>query len=108
MTAHAAFLPEQVLAFADRPTHIAADQHHVRRMASLAARFRVFLGKQRPQPMFVIAVSFLFAGGSAPVALMARRAAKLVGIVRFQQFGLRMADESLCIFVWLLSALSRH
>ena len=62
---------------------------HVGRVASLAARFGILLGKQRPQPVLVIAVSFFDAGGGASIALVARRAAEFVGIVRLQQFRAR-------------------
>ena len=87
MAAHAALLPEQIFAFADRPSHIAADQHHVGGMAGLAAGFDVLLGKQRPQPMLIVSVRLLHAGRGAAVALVAGRAAELVGIVHLQHSG---------------------
>ena len=105
MAAHAAALPEQILAFADGPAHIAADKHHVGSVACLASGFDVLFGEQRPEPVLVIAVRFFNAGGGAAIALMAGRAAELVGIVNLQQLRFRMTDKCLRIFVGLLFAL---
>ena len=57
---------------------------HVGGVAGLAARFDILFGKERPQPVLVVAVSFLDAGGRASIALVAGRAAELVGIVNLQ------------------------
>ena len=109
MAAHAALLPEQIFAVVDGlPLHIAAGQHHVGRVAILATRLRIFLGKQRPQPVLVVAVPLLDAGGGAAIALMAGRAAELFRIVNLQQLRFGMADEGLGIFIRLLLALCRH
>ena len=59
-------------------------QVHIGSVASLATSFGVLFRKQRPQPVLVIAVSFFNAGGGAAIALMTRRATKLVRIMRLQ------------------------
>ena len=81
---------------------------HVGGVAGLASGFGILFGKQRPQPVLVVAVGFLDAGGGAAVALVAGRAAELVGIVSLQQFRLGMAGEGVGILVGLLLALARH
>ena len=87
------------------PADIADRQDHVGGVASLASGFGILLGKQRPQPVLVVAVSFFDAGGGASIALVARRAAELVGIVHLQQFRVGMAGEGVGILVGLLLAL---
>src|SRR5712691_1963572 len=59
MATDAAALTEQVLAFADGLSHIAANQHHVRGMTRLAAGLNVLFREQRPQPVLVITVRLL-------------------------------------------------
>ncbi len=109
MAAHASALAEQIFAVVDRmQLHVAAGQHHVGRMAGLAARLRILFGIQRPQPVLVIPVRLLDAGGGASVALMAGRAAELVRIVNLQKFRLGMTDERVRIFIRLLLAFCRH
>ncbi len=82
MAAHAAALAKEIFAVVDGlPLHVAAHQHHVGGVAGLASGLRVFFGKQRPQPVLVIAVRLLDAGGGASIALMTGRAAELVRIV---------------------------
>jgi hypothetical protein len=45
MTTHAAFLAEKIFSVVDGlPLHIATHQHHVRRVAILATRLRIFFG----------------------------------------------------------------
>src|SRR4029077_20163814 len=95
VAAHAATLAEEVFAVADGPADVATDQHHVGRMTGLAASFYVFLGEERPEPVLVVAVSFLDAGGGATVTLMTGRTTELVGIVNLQQIPVGVADESL-------------
>ncbi len=107
MATNAAALAEQVLAFAERPAHVSADEHHVGLVAGLAAGFHVGFAEERPQPVLVVSVRLFDAGGGPSVALVARRAAKLFGIVDLQQFRFGMADECLCVVVRLL-ALRRH
>src|SRR5258708_5394351 len=109
MAAHAAALPEQILAVVDGlKLYIAAGQYHVGGVAALAAGLRILFGIKRPQPVLVISVALLDASGGAAIALMARRASELIGIVKLQQLGLGMADESLSIFIGLLCALGGH
>src|SRR5258708_12515886 len=57
--------------------------------------------------MLVIAVGFFDSSGGASVALVARRAAKLIRVVNFQQIGLGMAGEGAGVLVGLF-ALERH
>ena len=68
----------------DMRANFAAGQVHIGGVASLATGFGILFRKQRPQPVLVIAVSLFHAGGGAAVALMARRATELVGIMRLQ------------------------
>ena len=81
MAPDAAALAEQVLALADHPADVIRYENHVGRVANLAASFVVLRGEDRPDPVFVIAVSFLDAGRGAPVSLVAGRAAEFLGIV---------------------------
>src|SRR5215469_4684162 len=67
MAAHAAPLAEEVLALADGPADVTADQDHVGGVTGLASGFRVFLGEERPQPVLVVAMCFFDAGGGAAV-----------------------------------------
>ena len=83
MAPDAAALAEQVLALADHPADVIRYENHVGRVANLAASFVVLRGEDRPDPVFVIAVSFLDAGRGAPVSLVAGRAAEFLGIVHF-------------------------
>src|SRR6202045_1111850 len=53
--------------------------------------------------MLVVAVGFLDASSGAAIALMARRAAKFVGIVDLQEIGLGMAGERASVLVGLLA-----
>src|SRR5204863_3543664 len=99
--------PEQIFAFADIPSHVAADQHHVGCVTGLATRFGILFGEERPQPVLVSSVTFLHAGGGAAIALMTRRAAKFIRIVDLQKFGLGMANEGLSVFVRSLLSLGR-
>ena len=109
MAAHASSLAEEVFAVVDGlPLHVAAGQHHVGRVAILATRLRIFLGIQRPEPVLVVSVRFLYARGGAAVALMARRASELFGIMNLQQLRFRMAGESFGIFIGLLLAFRSH
>ena len=106
---HATALAEQILAVVNHfPLGSAAYQHHVGGVASLAACLNILLRKHRPQPVLVVAVRLFNARGSAAVALMARRAAKLVRIVNLQQVGFRMAYECPGKLVRFLLALGRH
>ncbi len=107
MAARASALPEKVLPLGQRPAHIAAHQHHVSGVASLASCLDIRLRKHRPQPMFIIPVRFLHAGRSAPISLVARSASELVRVMRPQKLRLGMAGKSVCILVWL-PALRRH
>ena len=108
MAAHATFLTEQVLAIVDGlPLHIAAGEHHVGRVAGLAAGLRVLLGKKRPQPVFVVAVRLLHTRRRAAVALVARGAAKSFRIVDLQ-FSSGMTHKRRCILVGLLLTFERH
>src|SRR5215469_13891122 len=102
MAAHAAALAEEVLALADGPADVAADQDHVGGVTGLASGFRVFFGEERPQPVLVVAMSFFDAGGGASIALVAGRTTELVGIVHFQKFGRGVADEGAVVLVRLL------
>src|SRR4029077_13997170 len=58
--------------------------------------------------MLVVAVRFLDASGGAAIALMARGAAELVGVVDFEQLWLGMADKSIRVLVGLLFTLGCH
>src|SRR5215472_8473249 len=102
MAAHAAPLAEEVLALADGPADVTADQDHVGGVTGLASSFRVFLGEERPQPVLVVAMCFFDTGGGAAIALVAGRTAELVGIVNFQKLGRGMADEGAVVIVGLL------
>src|SRR5262249_46466218 len=88
MAADASTLAIKIFAFADRPADVSADQNHVSGVASLASGFDILFGKQWPEPVFVVAVRFLDAGGGPPIALMTRRTSEFVGIVRLQQLRL--------------------
>src|SRR5581483_4305376 len=107
MAAVAAAQPEQELAFINDVGR-RRRQVRIRRVAELASRLNVLLLEQRPQPVLVIAVRLLHAGGRAPVALVTRRAAKLLRIVHLQQLFVRMADEGYGVLVRLLGALGRE
>ena len=109
VAAHASLLPEEVFAIVEGlELHVIARQDHVGSVTVLAAALGIFLRKKRPQPVFIVAMSFFNAGSSAPIALMARGAAEFLGIVNLQQFRLGMADQSLCVLVRLLLAFLRH
>ncbi len=84
MATDAAPLAKQVLARADGRAHVVAHQHHVRGVAGLTPSLRVFVWEERPQPMLIVSVSLLQAGGGPAIALVARRAAVLVRVVRLQ------------------------
>ena len=102
VAAHAAALAEEIFAFVDDfPLDIAAGQHHVGGVAVLASGFDVGFREQRPQPVLVVAVGLLHAGGGAAVALVAGGASKFFGIVKLQQLRLRMADEGARVVVRL-------
>src|SRR5260370_13884333 len=77
-------------------------------MARLASGLGIFFGEQWPEPVLVVAVRFLGGRGGAAIALMARGASELVGIVDFEQLWLGMADESVRVLVGLLFALGCH
>src|SRR2546429_9385402 len=66
-------LAEKILAFTDHPADVVVHQNHVRGVANLATGFVISGSEDRPQPMFVSAVSFFDAGGGAAIALVARR-----------------------------------
>ena len=79
MAAHATSLAEEVFAVVDG-CHCTSP---LTSTMSAAWQFWqpaccVFFGKQRPQPVLVVSVRFLDAGGGAAVPLMAGRAAELV------------------------------
>src|SRR5258706_13734640 len=57
--------------------------------------------------MLVITMGLFDTGGGATIALMTRRAAKFVGVVRLQQIGLGMAGERVGVLVGFF-ALERH
>ena len=99
VTAYAAPLAEKILAVAERPTHVVADQHHVRGMAGLATSLHISLGEEGPEPMLVGAMGFFNASGCAAVALMAGRTAELIRIVNFQKVWFRVTGESARILV---------
>ena len=85
MTTVTAFLAEQIFAFVDDlELSFIGGQHHVSRVTGLASCFDVLLRKERPQPVLVISVRLLNAGGGAPIALVARRATKFIWIVDFE------------------------
>ena len=84
VTSHATALAEEIFAIAYGRTYVVAQHVHVRGVASLAARFHVPPGEERPEPVLVGAVRFFNAGGCAPVALVARRTSIFIGIVNFQ------------------------
>src|SRR6267143_2675374 len=95
VAAHASLLPGVVFAIVEGlELHVIACQYHVGSVTVLAAGLGIFLGKQRPQPVFIVTVSFFNAGSSAAIALMARGAGEFLGIVILQQFRLGMADQS--------------
>src|SRR6266403_5505938 len=81
---------------------------HIGGVARLTPGFGILLRKQRPQPVLVVAVRLFDAGGRPPVALMARGAAKFIGIMRAQQFRIGMAGESPGILIRMLLALASH
>src|SRR6478736_4843346 len=105
MAAHTAALPEKEFAVGDVRASVADRQVHIGGMAGLATGLGILLGKQWPQPVLVVAVGFFHAGGGPTVALVARRATELVGIMRLQQFGVGMAGEGAGILIRLLFAL---
>ena len=84
MAADAPSLPEEIFAFADVPSHIAADQNHICRVANLAAGFSILFGEERPQPVLVISVTFFDASSGTAIALVTGRAAKFLRIVNLQ------------------------
>src|ERR1035437_2172351 len=90
MAAHAAFYLEQVPAAGENGSEF---EHAVAGVALHAAGFGVGGGKQRPQPVLVIAVRLLRARGSATVAVVAGRAAETLHIVESQQRLVGVADE---------------
>ena len=108
MAAHAAALAEKEFAVGDMRAYVADRQEHVGGVAGLATGFGILLGKQRPQPVLVVAVGLFHAGGGPAVALVAGRAAELVGIVRLQQFRIGMAGEGEGILIRFLFALGGH
>src|ERR1700738_3121316 len=109
MAPHAALLAEKVFAIVnDFPFCTAASQHHVGGMAGLAPSLHGLFREKGPQPVLVISVGLLDAGGGASVALMARRTAKLFRIMDLQKFRLGMAHESLGVLIRLLLALRHH
>ena len=67
---------------------------------------QILFGIERPEPVLVVAVRLLDARSGAPIALVAGRAAELVGIVNLQQRRVRMADEGLGVVVRRLGALA--
>src|SRR5207244_13535725 len=84
MTTVTAFLAEQIFAFVDDlELSFIGGQNHVGRVTGLASCYDVLLRKERPQPVLVISVRLLNAGGGAPIALVARRATKFIWIVDF-------------------------
>ena len=97
----------KILALAESPAHVAAHQHHVRGVAGLAAGLDVRLRKHRPEPMLVVAVRLLNAGGRPAISLVTGRAAELVRIMGLQQLRFGMAGEGPRIVVGLV-ALRRH
>ena len=101
MAANAPALAEQVFSLADNPADVVDRQDHVCGVANLAAGFVVLRGKNRPQPVLVIAMSFFDACCRAAISLMARRAAKFLRIMNSQQIPLGMAGERSRVFVRL-------
>src|SRR5207249_10429599 len=93
VTAHAAALAEKILAFADHPADVVGNDDHIGGMANLTACFEVSTRKYRPELVFIIAMRLFNAGGGAPIALVARRAAELVRIVNLQELGFRRSEE---------------
>src|SRR5215469_3923681 len=87
---------------------IPGDQNHVSRVAGLTSGLGVLFGKQWPEPVLVVAVGFLHAGGGSSIALVAGRAPELVGIVNGEKFGVGMAGERFGVFVGLFLALGSH
>ena len=103
MTAHASALAEEILAFAESPADIIADQHYVRGVADLTARFEIAPREDGPEPVLVGAVGLLDTGGGAAIALVARRAAELVRVVNLQEIAFRMAGEGPRVFIRLFA-----
>jgi CBS domain-containing protein len=96
---HAAALAEEIFAFADHPADLVGDENHVGGVANLTARLVVSRGEDRPEPVFVVTVGFFNASGGASVALVARRAGELVGIVSLQEIRFRVAGKCAGVFV---------
>src|ERR1700730_11624296 len=107
MAADTAALAEKVFSQQERPAHIVAHQSNVRGMTGLAASFHISAREQRPEPMLIVAMGFLDAGGGTSIALMARRAAELVRVMNLQKIGLGMTGERAGILVRLFT-FGRH
>src|SRR5215469_996241 len=103
MATDAATLAEEVLAFTHHPADVVRHEDHVRSVANLAAGFVVLRGENGPEPVFVIAVSFLDARRGSPISLMTRGAAEPFRIVNLQQVRLGMARESPRVLVRLFA-----
>ena len=101
VAAHAPALAKQIFALAESPAHVARHQHHVRGVAGLTAGLDVWLREKGPEPMLIISVRFLNAGGGPSIPLVTRRTAELVRIVGLQQFRSGMAGERPGIIVGL-------
>ena len=80
MASHAAPQPEDLTAGIQLVGHLGDDLLGV---TLLASGFQIFLGVQRPQPVFVVAMRLLDAGQGHAIAAVARRAAELLRIVHF-------------------------
>src|SRR2546430_5398073 len=86
-----------------RSADVVGNDDHIGGMANLTACFEVSTRKYRPEPVFIIAMRLFNAGGGAPIALVARRAAELVRIVNLQELGFRVAGECAGVFVRLFA-----
>ena len=107
VAADAPALAEKILAFTDHPADVVVHQNHVRGVANLATGFVISGSEDRPQPMFVSAVSFFDAGGGAAIALVARRTAESLGIMNSQQVAVGMAGKSARVLIRFLAG-QRH
>src|SRR5262245_11158756 len=90
MTTHTAALHEQI---ATKVQRLRALSDAIFRVTLLAASFRVLFLEHRPEPEFILAVSFEFARSRAAVAPVATRTTKLLDIMKLQDLAVGMTDE---------------
>ena len=90
MAADAALGAEKLLAFIQ---HRRVLGDHVSRMALLAAGFIILGIVERPEPVFVAAMSFLDRINGAAVAAVAGRASEFLQRMPFQEIEIGMAGE---------------